>query len=131
MTQESQDRKIVGAIVQNGRTYKAGDEDALVKVVPPNDIARLVKAGQLSGDWGTEPEVASEPKDAEAEAKEPEADEEIDSEHMEGLPVLADLSAHLATLTTVEDVKALHKTDKRKGAKPMYAARLAEIKAEG
>lgn len=125
---DSQARKIVGAVVQNGRTFTAGAEDALATVLPPSDIARLVKAGQLSGDWGTEPEAAPEPKADEPEDAE-EPVEEIESEHMEGLPVLGALADHLAGIETAEEVKALRKTDKRKGAKPMYAARLAELKA--
>lgn len=40
---------------------------------------------------------------------------------------LEELPAHLATLTTAEDVRAARKGDTRKGAKPLYAARLAEI----
>lgn len=45
------------------------------------------------------------------------------------LPKIADLPARLATLTMVEDVKAMKKTDKRAGAKKLYAARIKEIEA--
>jgi hypothetical protein len=44
-------RTIVGSILQSGRIFKAGDEDALAKVLPAADSARLIAAGQLSGDW--------------------------------------------------------------------------------
>lgn len=53
---------------------------------------------------------------------------ETDSEEEEGLPNLADLPAQLQTLTTVAALDAQRRTDKRKGAKPMYAARRAELK---
>lgn len=50
-TTDTNDRKIVGSILKSGRLYKAGEEDALAKVLPAADRARLVEAGQLSGDW--------------------------------------------------------------------------------
>jgi hypothetical protein len=54
--------KIVGSILQSGRLYKAGEEDALAKVLPTADAARLVAAGQLSGDWSPAPgEPSAEP----------------------------------------------------------------------
>lgn len=43
------------------------------------------------------------------------------------LPTLADLPDHLAGLSTVAEVKALQKTDERKGAVAMYESRLAEL----
>lgn len=61
-------------------------------------------------------------------AKASSGDEEEEQDE-DTLPVLADLPAHLATLTTVEEVKALKKTDKRVGAQDAYAARLDELKS--
>jgi hypothetical protein len=46
------------------------------------------------------------------------------------LPTLAELPDHLAGLTTVEEVTALQKLDKRKGATSLYDARLSELEAE-
>jgi hypothetical protein len=46
-------------------------------------------------------------------------------------PTLAELPDHLAGLKTVAEVKALQKGDTRVGAKPLYAARLAELSGDG
>lgn len=43
-----------------------------------------------------------------------------------GLPTLADLSDHIAKMSASE-VRALQRTDDRKGAVPIYEARLAEL----
>ena len=48
---DTQDRKIVSAVLQNARFYRAGDEAALAAILPPADAARLVAKGVLSGDW--------------------------------------------------------------------------------
>lgn len=47
-----------------------------------------------------------------------------------GALTLDELPAHLATLTTVEEVKEFRKGDKRKGAKALYEARIAELEGE-
>lgn len=47
----AQDRRIVGSILQTGRFYRAGDEQALALALPAGDVARLCAAGQLAGDW--------------------------------------------------------------------------------
>jgi hypothetical protein len=47
-----------------------------------------------------------------------------------GALTLEELPAHLATLTTVYEVKEFRKGDKRKGAKPLYEARIAELEGE-
>lgn len=52
-------RKITGAILQGGRMYKAGDEEALAIALPKAQIVRLLAAKQLAGDWGVG-EVGSE-----------------------------------------------------------------------
>lgn len=54
-------------------------------------------------------------------------DEGTDSDEEEGLPPLAEMQDHLAGIKTVEEVESLRKQDKRKGAKPLYKARLAEL----
>lgn len=54
-------------------------------------------------------------------------DDETDDDEADGLPTLADLPDHLAGIDSPDDVKALRKSDKRKGAKPIYEARLAEL----
>jgi hypothetical protein len=53
------------------------------------------------------------------------SDEDEDGE----LPPVAELDAHLATLTTAGEVEALQARDTRKTAAPKYEARLDELKA--
>lgn len=122
----SSDRRIVGSVLQSGRIYRAGDEDALHAALPEADRDRLSAAGQLTGDWS-----GAAGSSAAQASTEGESDTETDSEEEEGLPPLSGMADHLAGITSVDDVKALRKTDKRKGAKPLYAARIAEIEAEG
>lgn len=69
-------------------------------------------------------------KAAAAEAATSTADDDddgVDSDEEEGLPSLPDMQAHLADITDADELKALQKQDKRKGAKPLYKARLAEL----
>ena len=120
-TQDEKDtttRRIVGSIIKGGRIYKAGDEDVLFGALSEADRNRLATSGQLTGDWsGAEPsKPASE-------------DDETDEDEVEGLPPLSGMAEHLAGIETADEVKALRKTDKRKGAKQHYASRLAEIAA--
>jgi len=64
-------RRITGAIIQGGRIYKAGDEDALASVLSSENIQRLIdKGGELSGDWAVQP--AKEEAPAEPPARAPE-----------------------------------------------------------
>lgn len=59
----------------------------------------------------------------------PQRDDDADDDEEDGEETftLAELPEHLATITSVDEVKALRKADKRKGAKPLYEARLAEL----
>lgn len=57
-------------------------------------------------------------------------DKDEDEDEDDTLPVLAELPAHLATLTSLDEVKALKKRDKRVGAQDAYVERIAELKAE-
>ena len=43
---------------------------------------------------------------------------------------LADMPAHLHSVTDVDEVRSMRRQDKRKGAKPLYAARIAELEAK-
>lgn len=117
---------IVGSVLKGGRIYKAGDEELLASALSQADKDRLVGSGQLTGDWSgnaatEEPANAAEPDEDAGEA------EGEDTEEAEGLPTLADMPAHLASITDADELKALRRSDKRKGAKPMYKARLAEL----
>lgn len=122
------ERKIVGSVIQSGRIYKAGDEDALHAALPETDRHRLTASGQLTGDWSGDAPAPKAEGSKGSEGAESETDE-TDSEEEEGLPPLSGMADHLAGITTVDDVKALRKTDKRKGAKPLYEARIKEIEA--
>jgi hypothetical protein len=63
--------KIEGAIIQSGRTYKAGDEDALAAVLSPENVQRLVRKGALSGNWVQQKEAEpSAPAEVNAEPSE-------------------------------------------------------------
>jgi len=57
MAQE--DRKIEGAVILGGRTYKAGDEDKLAAAMKGRSFDRLIAKGAVSGDWSAE---SSSPK---------------------------------------------------------------------
>jgi hypothetical protein len=46
------------------------------------------------------------------------------------LPTVDELDSHLASMTTVEEVRALKRRDKRVTAAPKYEARIAELKAQ-
>lgn len=66
--------------------------------------------------------ISGKPKKAE------ESDaEEHDSEEEEGLPPLGEMENHLAGITDVDELKSMRRSDKRKGAKPLYAARLKAL----
>lgn len=43
--------RIVGGVSQNGRVYKAGDEDALAAKLSQENLDRLVDKGALAGKW--------------------------------------------------------------------------------
>ena len=48
------ERKIVGTIMQGGKFYRAGDEDALAEVMgklPGKHMQRLIDKGVVEGDW--------------------------------------------------------------------------------
>lgn len=48
------ERKIVGTIMQGGKFYRAGDEDAFAAVMAPlprRNLARLAEKGVIEGDW--------------------------------------------------------------------------------
>lgn len=57
-----------------------------------------------------------------------EGEDTDDEEDDASLPPVAQLKEHLESLESEEEIKALQKQDKRKTAKPIYAARLAELK---
>ena len=45
------------------------------------------------------------------------------------LPNVSDLQEHLASITSIDEVKALQAQDDRKTAQPLYDARIAELEA--
>lgn len=76
----AQKRRIDGAIIQGGRMYRAGDEDAFAKVVTDEGRKRLAGSGALSGDWAgsaasEEAAPASAPAQETEQAQEPAATE--------------------------------------------------------
>jgi hypothetical protein len=86
----------------NGRKYRPGEEDELAAVLPKRDVEVFAKAGVLEGDWSGAGE----------------------------LPPVRDLADHLADISTIEEVKSLQARDTRKGAAPIYEARIAEIEEQ-
>lgn len=86
----------------NGHKYAPGEEEALAKVLPKRDIDVYVEKGILQGDWSDSGE----------------------------LPAVKDLPDHLASLETVEEVRALQQRDQRKSAASHYDDRIAEIEAQ-
>lgn len=99
-------KKILGAVSIGTRTYVAGEEAELAKAMQAEkvDVDALAETGAISGNWG---------------ASESEADE---------LPTLDELEKHIASMDAKE-VRAMKRKDERKGAEPIYAARLDAIKA--
>lgn len=67
--------------------------------------------------------------DAANAAVDDDADEGTDAEEEEGLPTLADMPAHLESITDVDELKALKKQDTRKGGKELIQARIDALKA--
>lgn len=86
----------------NGHKYKPGEEEALAKVLPKRDIDVFVEKGILQGDWDDAGE----------------------------LPAVRDLPDHLASLESVEEVKALQQRDDRKSAQSLYENRITEIEEQ-
>jgi hypothetical protein len=56
-------------------------------------------------------------------------DEGEDTEESDDLPGLAEMSDYLATMTDVDELKALKRQDKRKGGKALIQARIDALKA--
>jgi hypothetical protein len=56
-------------------------------------------------------------------------EEGIDSEESDELPTLADMPAHLETITDVDELKALKRQDTRKGGKELIQARIDALKS--
>jgi hypothetical protein len=52
------------------------------------------------------------------------SDQAVDADE---LPTLADMPAYLDSITDVDEVRALQRTDDRKGAQDLYAARIDEL----
>lgn len=44
-------RRILGAIIQNGRLYKAGDEDAFARAMEGRSVEHLIANKTLSANW--------------------------------------------------------------------------------
>jgi hypothetical protein len=55
-------------------------------------------------------------------------DEGTDSEESDELPPLADMPAHLESITDVDELKALKRQDTRKGGKQLIQARIDALK---
>lgn len=82
------ERRIVGAINQNGRTFVAGDEDAFRAVLNARDIERLTAAGAqgksgLVGDWSPPAEPADTSEESNA-ADDGASDENESTDNTEG-----------------------------------------------
>jgi hypothetical protein len=56
-------------------------------------------------------------------------DEGEDTEESEDLPALAEMPEYLATMTDVDELRALKRQDKRKGGKALIQARIDALKA--
>lgn len=51
--------QIVGAVIESGRMYKAGDEAALAQVMRGKSVQHLIDNGTLSGDWVDQPTASA------------------------------------------------------------------------
>jgi hypothetical protein len=70
------DKTIHGAVIQGGKIYRPGDEDALAEAMAGKSFDRLLSKGVISGDWSgsdSEPDEADqgEPSAAGSEAAAP------------------------------------------------------------
>lgn len=59
-----------------------------------------------------------------------ESEQQLEDDSKPGLPKIADLAAHLETVTSADEVRAMQATDARKTAQPLYDARLAELESQ-
>ena len=60
--------QILGAVIESGRLYKAGDEAALAQVMRGKSVQHLLDNGTLSGDWGAAPEATADAREAHGSA---------------------------------------------------------------
>lgn len=51
MPKDTDDREIVGAIIQGGRTFKRGDEVAFAASMKGRSVQHLIDNGTIKGDW--------------------------------------------------------------------------------
>lgn len=85
--------------------------------------------GYLGTSYG--PGVVSVPQGlARALGLEPIEDQDNSRGDGADLPPVSKLEDHLASLTSVDEVRALQNRDERKTALPLYEARIAELNAE-
>lgn len=51
MPKDTDNRKILGAVIQSGRIFKAGDEVAFAAAMKGRSVQHLIDNGTISGDW--------------------------------------------------------------------------------
>jgi hypothetical protein len=68
MPRNATDRAITGAVIQSGRIYKAGDEDALALAMKGRSMDHLIEKGAISGDWSAQGSAAAKRAEASADA---------------------------------------------------------------
>lgn len=107
MAKSSGERRITRGIAVGTRTYRPGEEDALASALGETNVDRLVEKGYLVGDWSGGRSESGETAD------------EV---------TLADLPGHISSMSA-DEVKALQKRDERKGAVPIYEARLGQLES--
>ena len=60
--------QIVGAVIESGRLYKAGDEADFATAMQGKSVAHLIEKGVIVGDWDTAPSASDAAPDANTDA---------------------------------------------------------------
>ena len=129
---DSEGREVKGAPKRQPDT-KPEDQPTNVLLSPEEKMANAFALALAGQNKSPDLKAAKEQAKATALSDTPDAEEvaeETDSDEEEGLPSLADMPAHLHSVTDVDEVRSMRRQDKRKGAKPLYAARIAELEAK-
>ncbi len=110
----SKEPMILGCVRVVGRSFAAGDEEALLReaTISEEDATRLRKAGVIANfpnGWT---------------AKSPEEDSELIK-----LPAASKMGEYLAGVDDLDLLRELQSADRRKPVKRMYARRIAELES--
>jgi hypothetical protein len=109
-------RKIVGAVLQGGHFYKAGDEDALATAMKGRSMEHLVEKGVITGDWGVKKATAAPSSTDSTDTSQSEETQDSSSEDLaEGLA--ANLNGDASDTSGTETTKPAPKRARKSARK--------------